>query len=118
MSIAIGNRLSRCDRLQPQPVSWAAQTALRDIIGQTELTTLLRGRERIEGELQQLIDARTNPWGITVQSVEMRDVVIPHALQDAMPREAQQKLTSQEPGTPQQADVEAGFSRPDGGGGR
>jgi regulator of protease activity HflC (stomatin/prohibitin superfamily) len=72
-----------------QAVSWAAQTALRDIIGRTELTDLLRGRERIEGELQQLIDARSNPWGITVQSVEMRDVVIPTALQDAMSREAQ-----------------------------
>jgi regulator of protease activity HflC (stomatin/prohibitin superfamily) len=72
-----------------QAVSWAAQTALRDIIGRTALTDLLRGRERIEAELQQLIDARSNPWGITVQSVEMRDVVIPSALQDAMSREAQ-----------------------------
>ena len=72
-----------------QAVSWAAQTALRDIIGRTALTDLLRGRERIESELQQLIDARSNPWGITVQSVEMRDVVIPSALQDAMSREAQ-----------------------------
>jgi regulator of protease activity HflC (stomatin/prohibitin superfamily) len=72
-----------------QAVSWAAQTALRDIIGRTELTDLLRGRERIENQLQQLIDARSNPWGITVQSVEMRDVVIPSALQDAMSREAQ-----------------------------
>ena len=72
-----------------QAVSWAAQTALRDIIGRTALTDLLRGRERIEDELQQLIDARSNPWDITVQSVEMRDVVIPNALQDAMSREAQ-----------------------------
>src|SRR3989454_3957954 len=72
-----------------QAVSWAAQTALRDIIGRTTLTDLLRGRERIEDELQQLIDVRSNPWGITVQSVEMRDVVIPSALQDAMSREAQ-----------------------------
>jgi regulator of protease activity HflC (stomatin/prohibitin superfamily) len=72
-----------------QAVSWAAQTALRDIIGRTALTELLRGRERIESELQTLIDARSNPWGITVQSVEMRDVVIPSALQDAMSREAQ-----------------------------
>ncbi|HTM55721.1 MAG TPA: slipin family protein [Pirellulales bacterium] len=72
-----------------QAVSWAAQTALRDIIGRTSLTNLLRGREQIELELQQLIDARTNPWGVTVQSVEMRDVVIPEALQDAMSREAQ-----------------------------
>ncbi|PYR22755.1 MAG: peptidase [Acidobacteria bacterium] len=70
-------------------VSWAAQTALRDIIGRTELTDLLRGRERIETELQQLIDQRSSPWGVTVASVEMRDVVIPDALQDAMSREAQ-----------------------------
>jgi regulator of protease activity HflC (stomatin/prohibitin superfamily) len=73
----------------PQAVSWAAQTALRDIIGRTSLSDLLRGRERIEEELQQLIDERSNPWGVTVQSVEMRDVIIPTALQDAMSREAQ-----------------------------
>ncbi len=72
-----------------QAVSWAAQTALRDIIGRTDLTDLLRGREKIEAELQQLIDQRSNPWGVTVSSVEMRDVVIPVALQDAMSREAQ-----------------------------
>jgi hypothetical protein len=72
-----------------QAVSWAAQTALRDIIGRTTLTDMLRGRERIETELQLLIDARSNPWGVTVSSVEMRDVVIPGALQDAMSREAQ-----------------------------
>jgi regulator of protease activity HflC (stomatin/prohibitin superfamily) len=73
----------------PQAVSWAAQTALRDIIGRTSLSDLLRGRERIEEELQKLIDERSNPWGVTVQSVEMRDVIIPAALQDAMSREAQ-----------------------------
>ena len=72
-----------------QAVSWAAQTGLRDIIGRTSLTDLLRGRERIEAELQLLIDERSNPWGVTVQSVEMRDVVIPTSLQDAMSREAQ-----------------------------
>src|SRR3954467_10042201 len=72
-----------------QAVSWAAQTALRDIIGRTPLGDLLRGRERIEADLQQLIDHRSNPWGVTVSSVEMRDVVIPVALQDAMSREAQ-----------------------------
>ena len=72
-----------------QAVSWAAQTALRDIIGRTTLADLLRGRERIEAELQQLIDQRSNPWGATVSSVEMRDVIIPDALQDAMSREAQ-----------------------------
>lgn len=70
-------------------VSWAAQTALRDIIGRTALTQLLRGREEIETQLQGLIDQRCNPWGVTVQSVEMRDVIIPDALQDAMSREAQ-----------------------------
>jgi regulator of protease activity HflC (stomatin/prohibitin superfamily) len=72
-----------------QAVSWAAQTGLRDIIGRTSLTELLRGRERIETELQALIDQRSNPWGVTVQSVEMRDIVIPTSLQDAMSREAQ-----------------------------
>ena len=70
-------------------VSWAAQTGLRDIIGRTSLADLLRGRERIEAELQKLIDERSTPWGVTVQSVEMRDVVIPQQLQDAMSREAQ-----------------------------
>ena len=70
-------------------ISWAAQTALRDIIGRTALTELLRGRERIEADLQQLIDQRSTPWGVTVSAVEMRDVVIPVALQDAMSREAQ-----------------------------
>lgn len=73
----------------PQAVSWAAQTALRDIIGRTSLSDLLRGRERIETELQDLIDQRCMPWGIEVQAVEMRDVVIPTTLQDAMSREAQ-----------------------------
>lgn len=70
-------------------VSWAAQTALRDIIGRTPLTVLLKGREQIEADLQKLIDERSTPWGCTVQSVEMRDVIIPESLQDAMSREAQ-----------------------------
>ena len=70
-------------------VSWAAQTALRDIIGRTSLAELLKGRERIEHELQELIDARSTPWGVTVQAVEMRDIVIPNQLQEAMSREAQ-----------------------------
>ena len=72
-----------------EAVSWAAQTALRDIIGRTSLTNLLRGRESIEEQLQDLIDKRCNPWGVSVQSVEMRDVIIPDTLQDAMSREAQ-----------------------------
>jgi len=91
-------------------VSWAAQTALRDIIGRTELTDLLRGRERIEEELQKLIDARSNPWGITVQSVEMRDVVIPSALQDAMSREAQAAREKQARIILGQAEVEIAHS--------
>ena len=70
-------------------VTWAAQTALRDVIGRTSLADLLRGREKIEQERQQLIDARSTPWGVTVQSVEMRDIVIPSQLQEAMSREAQ-----------------------------
>ena len=72
-----------------QAVSWAAQTGLRDIIGRTSLSDLLRGREQIEAELKVLIDERSSPWGVTVQSVEMRDVIIPTSLQDAMSREAQ-----------------------------
>ena len=94
----------------PQAVSWAAQTALRDIIGRTSLTELLRGRERIEEELQQLIDERSNPWGVTVQSVEMRDVVIPAALQDAMSREAQAAREKQARIILGQAEVEIAHS--------
>jgi regulator of protease activity HflC (stomatin/prohibitin superfamily) len=70
-------------------ISWAAQTALRDIIGRTMLADMLMGREKMDVELQRIIDQRTAPWGITVQSVEIRDVVIPIALQDAMSRQAQ-----------------------------
>jgi hypothetical protein len=94
----------------PQAVSWAAQTALRDIIGRTSLTDLLRGRERIEEELQQLIDQRSNPWGVTVQSVEMRDVIIPTALQDAMSREAQAAREKQARIILGQAEVEIAHS--------
>jgi regulator of protease activity HflC (stomatin/prohibitin superfamily) len=93
-----------------QAVCWAAQTALRDIIGRTSLTDLLRGREQIELELQKLIDARTNPWGVTVQSVEMRDVVIPEALQDAMSREAQAAREKQARIILGQAEVEIAHS--------
>jgi hypothetical protein len=93
-----------------QAVSWAAQTGLRDIIGRTSLTDLLRGRERIEEELQQLIDERSNPWGVTVQSVEMRDVVIPTALQDAMSREAQAAREKQARIILGQAEVEIAHS--------
>ncbi|NTW12288.1 MAG: slipin family protein [Anaerolineales bacterium] len=70
-------------------VDWAAQTALRDIIGRTMLADILVGRSMIDKELQQIIDERTTPWGVTVQSVEIRDIVIPQDLEDAMSRQAQ-----------------------------
>ena len=87
-------------------VSWAAQTALRDIIGRTSLSDLLRGREQIEDDLQRIIDGRTNPWGVTVQSVDMRDIVIPASLQDAMSREAQATREKQARVILSQAEVE------------
>lgn len=70
-------------------VIWAAQTALRDIIGKTELSEMLTGRAHLDEELREIIDERTGDWGIAVQSVEIRDVVIPPELQDVMSREAQ-----------------------------
>ncbi len=70
-------------------ISWAAQTALRDVIGKTMLSDMLEGREKLSAELQLIIDARTEPWGINVISVEVRDVRIPAALQDAMSMQAQ-----------------------------
>jgi regulator of protease activity HflC (stomatin/prohibitin superfamily) len=70
-------------------VDWAAQTALRDIIGRMMLADILVGRSAIDKELQQVIDERTTPWGVTVQSVEIRDIVIPQDLEDAMSRQAQ-----------------------------
>ncbi|MBC7259312.1 MAG: slipin family protein [Chloroflexi bacterium] len=70
-------------------IAWAAQTALREVIGQMDLADILVGRAKMDEELQKIIDARTNPWGITVQSVEIRDIVIPEALEDAMSRQAQ-----------------------------
>jgi regulator of protease activity HflC (stomatin/prohibitin superfamily) len=70
-------------------IAWAAQTALRDQIGKTMLADLLMGRDKIDAELQMIIDQRTNPWGVTVQSVEIRDIIIPAELEDAMSRQAQ-----------------------------
>ena len=70
-------------------IAWAAQTALRDIIGRMMLADILVGRSAIDAELQHIIDERTTPWGVTVQSVEIRDVVIPQVLEDAMSRQAQ-----------------------------
>jgi regulator of protease activity HflC (stomatin/prohibitin superfamily) len=70
-------------------IAWAAQTALREIIGQMTLADILVGRAKMDVELQKIIDERTTPWGISVQSVEIRDVIIPQALEDAMSRQAQ-----------------------------
>ncbi len=70
-------------------IAWAAQTALREIIGQSVLADILIGRARMDADLQKIIDERTTPWGITVQSVEIRDIVIPPDLEDAMSRQAQ-----------------------------
>ncbi len=70
-------------------IAWAAQTALRDIIGRMMLADILIGRSAIDDELQRIIDERTTPWGVTVQSVEIRDIVIPQNLEDAMSRQAQ-----------------------------
>jgi regulator of protease activity HflC (stomatin/prohibitin superfamily) len=70
-------------------ISWASQTALRDVIGKTILSDMLEGREKISKELQKIIDERTEPWGINVISVEVKDVLIPPALEDAMSMQAQ-----------------------------
>jgi regulator of protease activity HflC (stomatin/prohibitin superfamily) len=70
-------------------ITWAAQTALREIIGQMYLADILVGRAKMDADLQKIIDERTTPWGITVQSVEIRDIVIPQDLEDAMSRQAQ-----------------------------
>jgi regulator of protease activity HflC (stomatin/prohibitin superfamily) len=70
-------------------IAWASQTALREIIGQMDLADILVGRARMDNDLQKIIDERTTPWGITVQSVEIRDIVIPQDLEDAMSRQAQ-----------------------------
>jgi SPFH domain / Band 7 family len=72
-----------------EAVAWAAQTALRDVIGKTELAAMLVGRENLDEEMQALIVERTASWGISVHSVEIRDVVIPQSLEDAMSRRAQ-----------------------------
>lgn len=70
-------------------ISWAAQTALREVIGARDLADILIGRAKMDEDLQKIIDERTTPWGVTVQSVEIRDIVIPQDLEDAMSRQAQ-----------------------------
>src|SRR5437764_5630563 len=70
-------------------INMSAQTALRESIGRHELAQMITEREILGRELQRILDEKTNPWGITVQSVEIRDVKIPQALEDAMSRQAQ-----------------------------
>jgi len=70
-------------------IGWASQTALRDVIGKTVLAEMLEGRDKISGVLQKIIDERTEPWGINVISVEVKDVLIPPALENAMSMQAQ-----------------------------
>ena len=70
-------------------ISWASQTALRDVIGKTMLSDMLEGRDKISSTLQTIIDERTEPWGIHVNSVEVKDVLIPPALENAMSMQAQ-----------------------------
>jgi len=70
-------------------ISWASQTALRDVIGKTMLCDMLEGRDKISALLQKIIDERTEPWGVNVISVEVKDVLIPQALENAMSMQAQ-----------------------------
>jgi regulator of protease activity HflC (stomatin/prohibitin superfamily) len=70
-------------------IGWASQTALRDVIGKTMLSDMLEGRDKISSVLQKIIDERTEPWGINVISVEVKDVLIPPALENAMSMQAQ-----------------------------
>src|SRR3990167_2965856 len=72
-----------------QAISWASQTALRDVIGKSDLSEMLLGREKIDALLCEMIDHRSEPWGIKVHSVEIRDVKIPVGLQNAMSMQAQ-----------------------------
>jgi regulator of protease activity HflC (stomatin/prohibitin superfamily) len=72
-----------------EAINMSAQTALRESIGRHELAQMITERETLGRELQRILDEKTNPWGITVQSVEIRDVKIPQGLEDAMSRQAQ-----------------------------
>jgi len=72
-----------------EAVNMSAQTALRESIGRHELAQMITEREVMGRQLQQILDEKTNPWGITVQSVEIRDVRIPQSLEDAMSQQAQ-----------------------------
>jgi regulator of protease activity HflC (stomatin/prohibitin superfamily) len=89
-----------------QAITLSAQTALRESIGRHELSQMITERETLGHELQRILDEKTNPWGITVQSVEIRDVKIPQALEDAMSRQAQAERERQARNTLGQAETE------------
>ncbi|HXJ89363.1 MAG TPA: slipin family protein [Candidatus Binatia bacterium] len=89
-----------------QAITLSAQTALRESIGRHELGQMITERETLGRELQRILDEKTNPWGITVQSVEIRDVKIPQALEDAMSRQAQAERERQARNTLGQAETE------------
>jgi regulator of protease activity HflC (stomatin/prohibitin superfamily) len=78
-----------------QAIGWASQTALREVIGKSELSEILERRDKLDEELQKVISGRTNRWGVNVESVEIRDVVIPEGLQNAMSMKAQAEREQQ-----------------------
>jgi regulator of protease activity HflC (stomatin/prohibitin superfamily) len=96
-----------------QAITMSAQTGLRESIGRHELAQMITERESLGRELQRILDEKTNPWGITVQSVEIRDVRIPQALEDAMSRQAQAERERQARNILGQAETEISekFSR-------
>ncbi|HET7841511.1 MAG TPA: slipin family protein, partial [Terriglobia bacterium] len=96
-----------------QAITMSAQTGLRESIGRHELAQMITERESMGQELQRILDEKTNPWGITVQSVEIRDVRIPQALEDAMSRQAQAERERQARNILGQAETEIAdkFSR-------
>lgn len=89
-----------------EAITMSAQTALRESIGRHELGQMITERETLGRELQRILDEKTNPWGITVQSVEIRDVKIPQGLEDAMSRQAQAERERQARNTLGQAETE------------
>jgi regulator of protease activity HflC (stomatin/prohibitin superfamily) len=78
-----------------EAISLSSQTALRDAIGRNDLSTLLSGREQLGHEIQQVLDAKTNPWGVSIMSIEFTDVIIPRELEDAMSKKAQAEREKQ-----------------------
>lgn len=87
----VWNARKACTEVQdyPMAVAWSAQTALRDVIGRTELGDLARRRKQLDAELQEILDTKSQDWGITVVSVEIRNIIVPEDLQDALSQEAQ-----------------------------